>query len=493
MDLQFGEYRLKRQERVVSGPNGPVDLSARAFDILNYLLGHHGEVVEKNTLLEAVWPGVVVEDNTLQVHIAALRKALGPEVIATVHGRGYKYAGPPPEAYAAVIKPQMSQKPVIAVLPFENLSGDPEQQYFSEGITVDITERLTRFRAFAVIGHHSARALRDVTDFPAIRETLKADFVVSGSVRRAGGRLRIAVRLANALTGELIWAQHYDRPVEDLFEVQDEVAHLVAAAVARLLEIEITARSGAKHPANFSSYEHILRGHWHFRQVTIASNLAARASFERASQIDPGSAEAMSWLGVTYSNNWINVFALEDAKRGAGLCAEAVNLDPADGHCHAMLGFAELCVNNLDAAVRASDRAVSLNSGDSNILANRAYAAAYEGHTVEARQLLDRALTLNPVPPIWFGEFGGLIDFVEGRYESALAGVEPITEPAWDNMYVLACCGHLAYRDKALQAKARLERLGPNVDPLAGASREPYRDASVRERLIAGITKALAF
>ena len=166
MDLRFGDYRLKRQERLVSGPEGPVDLSARAFDILHYLLDHHGEVVEKNALLEAVWPGVAVEDNTLQVHMSALRKALGPEMIATVHGRGYKYAGARAGAGRhGPAKPEAGHKPVIVVLPLENLSGDPEQQYFSDGIIGDITERLTRFRAFAVIGHYSARAFRDVTGF----------------------------------------------------------------------------------------------------------------------------------------------------------------------------------------------------------------------------------------------------------------------------------------------------------------------------------------
>jgi TolB-like protein len=493
MDLRFGEYSLKRQERLVSGPNGPVDLSARAFDILSFLLGRPGEVIAKNDLLEAVWPGVTVEDNTLQVHIAALRKALGPEMVATIHGRGYKYAGPPPNAAATGVTQPESRKPVIVVLPLENLSGDPEQLYFSDGITVDITERLTRFRAFAVIGHHSARAFREVMDFKAIREALKADFVVSGSVRRAGGRLRIALQLASAQTGETIWAQHYDRPVEDLFEVQDDVAHLVAAAVARLLEIEISAKSDAKPPANFSSYEHILKGHWHFRKLTIASNLAARASFESALHIDPRSAEAMGWLGLTYSNNWLQAFDLDDARRGATLCAEAVNLDPADAHSHALLSFAELCVNNLDAAVRAGDRAVNLNPGDSNALANRSYIAAYEGRMGEARQLLDRALQLNPVPPMWFVEFGGLIDFIEGHYEKALTGIEPITEAAWDNMYVLACCGHLAHRDKALQAKARLEQLGTKVDLHAAAAREPFREAGVRDRLVEGINRALAF
>ena len=493
MDLRFGDYWLKRQERLVSGPKGPVDLSARAFDILQYLLDHHGEVVEKNTLMEAVWPGVIVEENTLQVHMSALRKALPPDMITTVHGRGYKYSGPPPDATAGAAETPVSRKPVIVVLPFDNLSGDPDQQYFSDGMSGDITERLSRFRGFAVIAQHSARAFRAVTDFAAIRETLKADFVVSGSVRRAGGRLRIAANLASAASGEAVWAQHYDRPVEDLFEVQDDVAHLVAAAVARLLEIEITTRSGAKPPANLSSYEHLLQGHWQFRKLTIASNLAARESYERACQLDPRSADALSWLGVTYANDWLVQFSREGALRGATMCGEAVSLDPANAHCHAMLGFAQLCAANLDAAVAGSELAMNLNPGDSNVLANRSYVAVYEGKTAESRQWLDRARQLNPLPPLWYGEFSSLIDFTEGHYEQAIGGFDAIPEAAWDVMYALACYGHLGLRDRAKTALEAFRQLGVEADFLFGASREPFRDPANRERLAEGLRKALEF
>jgi tetratricopeptide (TPR) repeat protein len=304
--------------------------------------------------------------------------------------------------------------------------------------------------------------------------------------------LRIAARLANAANGEAIWAQHYDRPAEDIFEVQDDVAHLVAAAVANLLEIEITTRSSGKPPANLSSYEHLLQGHWHFRKLTLSSNLAARQSYERACQLDPRNADALSWLGATYSNDWLQLFSSEGAQRGARLCDEAVSLDPANAHAHAMVGFAQLCVGNLNAAVQASEQAMSLNPGDTNVLANRSYVVTYEGRTGEARQLLDRARRLNPLPPIWYAEFESLIEFAEGNFPKALAGIEAIPEAAWDVMYMLACYGHLGMRDKARAAVAGLRQLGVDADFLLGASREPFRDSAIRDNLMAGLNKALS-
>lgn len=256
MDRAFGPYRLKRQERRIEGPDGVIELSARSFDLLVLLLDHPGEVVSKDALFAAVWPGVIVEENTLQVHISALRKALPPDMIATVHGRGYRYAGPVPgpvRAAASLVpgQPRADKGPVIVVLPFANLGGDPTQQYFSDGITQDITDRLTRFRVLSVIGLDSSVMGQNTTlDVDAIRAATNADFLVSGSIRRSDTRIRISVRLTYAASQASVWAEQYDRPIADLFDVQDEVADMVAATISRRLEIEISSRSMRQHPAS---------------------------------------------------------------------------------------------------------------------------------------------------------------------------------------------------------------------------------------------------
>jgi DNA-binding winged helix-turn-helix (wHTH) protein len=185
MDLQFGNYRLKPAERLLLGPDGPLELSARSFDILAMLLEKPDEVIGKVQLLDTVWSGLVVEDNTLQVHVSALRKLLPAEMIVTVHGRGYKYAGPRPIAAAA--EATAPSKPSIAVIPFENMSGDPEQGYFSDGVTEDIIAALGKFKEFVVIARNSSFHLRGAAnDVAEVARRLGVQYVVEGSVRKIG-------------------------------------------------------------------------------------------------------------------------------------------------------------------------------------------------------------------------------------------------------------------------------------------------------------------
>jgi len=498
MDVEFGQYRLKRQERLLFGPNGSVELSSRSFDILTVLLDKPNELIGKPALLDSVWPGVAVEENTLQVHISALRKALGPDMIVTVQGRGYKYAGPHPVPVgsmpAASHQPTLEGKPIIVVLPFENLSGDADQQYFSDGITGEIADRLARFRKFAVIGKHSSAAFRGAApDFSTIHEKLKADFVVTGSVRRSEDRIRIALRLSDARSEEAIWAERYDRPISELFSLQDEISELVAAAIPRQLDVQINFRNARRPPASLSSHEHMLQGYWHFRKLTRAGNRASLQCFERAVALDPGNAEAFAWLGAAYSNTWVEDFAEEYAIKGSMLTAEAINIDPFNAMCHAIHTWTLLCVGNLDSALSVSKRSVALNPGDPGVLVNRALALTYDGKRTEAQALLDLARRLEPLPPAWFGEFAGLLAFAEGRYAETLEGTEPLAEFAWDTMYALASCGHLGLVERAKSILAHFRQHGPDPDWSLGISHEPFRDDGVRERLIAGLNIALAF
>ena len=274
--------------------------------------------------------------------------------------------------------------------------------------------------------------------------------------------------------------------------MQDNIANLVAASISRLLEIEINTRISSRPPASLSSYEQLLRGYWYMKKMSPVSTVAAQACFQRAVDLDPGNAEALCWLGITYCEHWIEDFSAENAVCGARLCSEAVAIDPANAHLHTLHAFSRLCVNDLDGAVHAIERGMALNPGDSNVIANRALVFAFEGNRAEARRMINMALALDPMPPIWFGEFLGVIAFAEGNYEESAAGVEAVPDCAWDMMYALACYGHLGHRDKAAAVLARMKSGGRTHDFLYWANREPFRHPEPRSRLVEGLELALA-
>ena len=494
MEIAFGPYRLKRQERRIEGPSGPVELSARAFDILCLLLDKPGEVVSKEAIFAAVWPGVVVEENTLQVHISALRKALDPNMIATVHGRGYKYAGPAPElALREASAERLDSRPVIAVLPFENLSGDPAQQYFSDGMTQDIVDRLVRFRVLSVVGIDSAFMARIAKpDIEAMWTSLGTTFLVSGNVRRSGSRIRISARLADASTRQAVWAEHYDRPVADLFEIQDEVAEMVAAKVAGQLSAEITGRSRRRHPASLTSYELTQLGGWHYNKLTRADVEKAIDCCERALAIDPVNAEALLWLGSAKCLRYFTDFHHGDLLQSVGILARSIEQDPANARSYVGYSYYTLWAEGIDAAKSAIDRALQINPGEPYANAQRALVAVYDGQYSAASEWLHRSLNLTPNPLPWFTENVALIAFQEERYRDAIPGFAAISDFAWDMMYLIACYGHLGERDKARAIVERFAAEGRVFDYFAAAAREPYRESIDRERLMAGLKLALA-
>ena len=335
----------------MSGPDGPVDLGARSFDILCLLLDRPGEVVGKDEILARVWPGVVVEENTLQVHVSGLRKVLGPSSIVTVHGRGYKYAGPAPTAEGErppATKPE--SRPVVVVLPFDNLGGDPDQQYFSDGISEDIIDRLARYRGLAVIGANTSAAMRGRNEeLDEIRKRLAADYLVTGNVRRAPQRIRIAARLTDTRTGAVVWADHYDRPIDDIFAVQDEVAAVIAGSLQGHVEVSMVQRPG-NTGRDITSYEMVLRGIAYFKELSPSANSAAAHCFEQAIATNPSNAEAYRWLSSCRINDWFIEYRRERLRDAIALARHAVTLDPANARCHTALGFPQLWEEGLDAA-----------------------------------------------------------------------------------------------------------------------------------------------
>jgi TolB-like protein len=233
-----GGVEVRPAERRVLVQGKVVALGARAFDLLIVLMDHRDRVVGKDELLELVWPGTEVEENNLTVQISALRKALGAGAIATVTGRGYRFtlalqSAPPPAAAAPAAATRESPKSTtIAVLAFDNLSNDADMQFFSDGVSEEIIQRLSRIPGVGVISRTSSFQFRGA-DKSAAAARLRCTHVLDGSIQRSAGRMRVRAQLMEASSGQTLWSDSYDRSVADIFAVQDDISLNIAGALKR--------------------------------------------------------------------------------------------------------------------------------------------------------------------------------------------------------------------------------------------------------------------
>jgi adenylate cyclase len=284
-----------------------------------------------------------------------------------------------------------ADKPSIAVLPFTNMSGDPEQEYFSDGITEDIITELSRFSTLFVIARHSSFAFKgERLGIREIGEKLKVQYIVEGSIRRVGKRVRITVQLIEAGSENHIWAERYDRLLDDIFAVQDEVTRTIVSTLPGRVEGNFAERAARKPIANMTAYDYLLRGHMHCHRLTKDDNAEAQKMYRKAIEFDPNLAQAHAWLAWTYHMDHYFVWETRDST--------------------------ELAANSIN-------RALVLDDNDSFIRTVYAYTLRREGRPEEAEMQFEKAVELNPNDPIataWLAEF--LVS--RGRSEEALHWVE---------------------------------------------------------------------
>lgn len=437
----FGTLEVHPADRTVFVSGQPVTLGTRAFDLLLTLVEHRDRVVSTRELMNTIWPGLVVEENNLRQQVSALRKVLGAHAILTIPARGYRFGlgleadpqtptetaprqqlpGPPVSAVTAA-----DGRPSIAVLPFVNMSEDAGQDYFSDGITQDIITRLSRYRWLHVLARNTTQSYKGLSlDTRRIATDLLVNYLVAGSVRRAGSRIRVTAELVDADTGEHKWAQHYDREVEDIFAVQDEITDSVVAQLEP--QIGLAERQKVVHlkPADLQAWDCYHLGVAHFFRFTAQSNREAQRLFQRSRQMDPQFGEAHAWwayatvLGMVY---WDTAPTRELLDGALAASKRALELDDGNAVFYMLKARVQLARCEYASALIENELALRLNPTLATAHCGLGDTLAYLERYDEAIVRFEKALELSPRDPQrWaFLTYGALAMIFKRDFERAL-------------------------------------------------------------------------
>ena len=416
--IRFGEFTLAPDERKLTRNGIELPLGARAFDMLCFLVANRQRVLTKAEILDAVWPEIAVEESNLTVQVSSLRKALGPEALATIPGRGYQFVHfveegtPPPEANT---EKRANTGPTILVLPFANTSSDPDQEYFSDGITEDIITDLSKVAALSVIARNTAFTFKGrAVDVAQTAKDLHLTHVVEGSVRRSGSRIRINAQLVDGATGHPIWADRFDRELTDIFNLQDQIAEAIVSALrVRLVPSERVAIQ-SRPTDNPEAYQIYLQARYHHTRLDRQNFAIARRLAQQALEIDPN--YDLAWALLAISQTGLHALSASD-----------------------------------DHGLHAAERALALNPDLSEALAAKAFVLSGLGRFDEAFELHERSLELDPESyDVRF--LYGRSCFQTGRHADAIAHWERASELSEAD---LAATSHLAmcYRATGQHAK----------------------------------------
>ena len=500
--LDTDRCELQRAGRVVP-------LEPQVFDLLVLLARRPDAVRARGDLIDAVWDGRVVSDATIDSRVAAARRAIGDSgsqqaLIRTVPRRGFRFVGTvsaegPADQLPASALPDL---PSIAVLPFTNFGNDPRQDYLSDGITEDIITELSRYSELLVIARFSSfRYKGQPLDVRQVGRELGARYVLEGSVRREGSRLRISAQLIDAQTGIHRWGERYDREIKDVFAVQEAVARQVAAVLAVHVNRAESERVLNKPPATWEAYDYYMRAAAVY-DAFIANRLAeelykARRLVEHALSIDPTYARAYAKLSQTYTvtyiepidGDYMNSAGLD---RACSLATKAVELNPNLPFAHATLGWAILWKREHDTAVNATEHALTLNPGFN--FTNRALILTYAGQADKAIKVIASTKRLDPFHPPSLPAFLGHAHYVRKRYAEAVPSLRECVSRTPNHraarLWLAAAHGQLGQLAQARTHVAEVLRIEPGCSLSRVRGLIVYRNEEDADHLLDGLRKA---
>jgi TolB-like protein/Flp pilus assembly protein TadD len=488
----FEEYSFDTDRRELHRENGIIPVAPQVFDLLEYLIRNRERVVSKDDLIKAIWDGRIVSDAALTTRINAARSVIGDSgedqrLIRTLPRRGFRFVGAVQEAQSplngAVTDIRVEQpkpdlplpdRPSIAVLPFTNLSSDPEQEYFADGMVEDIITGLSRSKSLFVIARQSSFAYKGkVVDVRQVGRELGVRYVLEGSVRKSGNRVRITGQLIDATTGTHLWADRFDSQLDDVFDLQDQVTGSVIGALFPQLERAEIERAKRKPTESLQAYDYYLRALSSFYQFTREQNIEALRLSQAAIEIDPGFAAAYALGAYCYMQRKVFGWTSDAAQERDGareLASRAIEIDKDDPTVVARAGqvIAGL-LNETENGIALVYRALEL---DPNLVIAR-YSIGWEhvrlGDIDTALKQFHIAVRLSPLDPLQFFSQTGIAyaHFLAGRYDEASSWAKSaiLHRPNYrDAEFILAACHAMSGRieearaigKRVLQAKPTL-------------------------------------
>jgi adenylate cyclase len=393
--------------------------------------------------------------------------------------------------------PRMPEKPSLAVLPFDNMSGDPEQEYFADGITEDIITDVSKISGLFVIARNSSFTFKKQSvDIKDVGRRLGVRHVLEGSVRKSGMRVRINVQLIDAESGGHVWAERYDRSVEDIFLVQDEVTR----KIVQMLEVTLTgserARSEGRGKVNAEAYDYLIRARSCLLNFNAEGLIEARAMLERALAIDPRLAAAYALLAITTSTEYVNAWngrTASDLEQALALARKACDVDPLEPISHHSMAVTLMWLRRLDEAETEARRAIELDPNSSVSHGALGNVLHFTGRHAQALGSFELALRLDPQFNVWIHAIGRT-QFALGRYDEAEATFKRrlIHMPTSDitRAYLASLYGHTDRHDEARRVWDELMAINPQYKIEHTLRVLPYRDAAPLEQFVEGLRKS---
>lgn len=518
--VRFGTFEVDLAAGELRKSDRRVKIQEQPFRILVLLLERPGEIVTREYLIQRLWPdGTFVDyEHSVNTAIRKLREALGddpdtPRFVETIPRRGYRFIGPVERVEqagsAGISKPTTWSDSAlvredegfwVAVLPFKHKGSDAELEALTEGIAEEIITGLLRFSYLRVIARSSTKRFSSESgDARTIGKELGARYLMEGSLREAGSRLRIGVQLVDTGSGAHLWAETYERSFapDSLFELQDDIVPRVVSTVADIqgvLPRNMTEALRNHDPKKLTPYEALLRSFGHHQRLTATEHAVARDVLERAVQLPPDRGDCWAMLSWLYREEYTHGFNPRPDPLGRALTAarRAVDAAPTNHLAHAALATTLFFYRELGAFRAAAERSLALNSMDGLTAAYLGFLIAYSGDWERGCALAERAIQLNPNSPGWYRFPLVLNAYRTGNYEQARDLVLKVNMPAfWRTQLMLAVCNaQLGELDAARNAVQELLKIRPNFLEVWHEELSKWWDAKLVEHLVDGLRKA---